>query len=65
MLHAPERRRVDRGCRFGVKLAVQMCRKLLESGTSGFYFYTLNLEASIVKVLDGLGTEPIARHCGR
>ncbi len=56
---------MDRGCRFGVKLAVQMCRKLLESGTSGFYFYTLNLEASIVKVLDGLGTEPIARHCGR
>jgi hypothetical protein len=25
-------------CRFGVKLAIQMCRKLLESGTPGFYF---------------------------
>ena len=40
---------------YGVKLAVEMCRKLRsEGGLLGFHFYTLNLEKSVRLILEGL-----------
>lgn len=29
---------------FGMEFGAQMCRELLEAGTPGLHFYTLNLE---------------------
>eukprot|EP00741_Cyanophora_paradoxa_P022032 tig00021433_g21268.t1 len=40
---------------YGVKLGIEMCRKLLDSGAPGLHFYTLNLEKSVTKILEGLG----------
>ena len=37
----------------GVDLAVQMCNTLLESGViMGLHFYTLNLETSVLRIID-------------
>jgi hypothetical protein len=41
--------------KYGVKLCIEMCRTLLEAGTPGLHFYTLNLEKSVIQILDGLG----------
>ncbi|KAI9018964.1 methylenetetrahydrofolate reductase-domain-containing protein [Hyaloraphidium curvatum] len=38
----------------GVKVTVDMCRKLLGAGLKGFHFYTLNLEKSVRLVLEQL-----------
>eukprot|EP00457_Paulinella_chromatophora_P011212 gb/GEZN01011340.1/.p1 GENE.gb/GEZN01011340.1/~~gb/GEZN01011340.1/.p1 ORF type:complete len:338 (-),score=66.55 gb/GEZN01011340.1/:126-1139(-) len=49
---------------YGVKLGVQMCKQILESGVSpGLHFYTLNQEDSTAKILEELkfvkaGTAP-------
>eukprot|EP00027_Filamoeba_sp_ATCC50430_P007621 CAMPEP_0168559490 /NCGR_PEP_ID=MMETSP0413-20121227/10553_1 /TAXON_ID=136452 /ORGANISM="Filamoeba nolandi, Strain NC-AS-23-1" /LENGTH=583 /DNA_ID=CAMNT_0008590725 /DNA_START=35 /DNA_END=1786 /DNA_ORIENTATION=+ len=40
---------------YGVKLAIEMCRKIIQAGIPGVHFYTLNLEKSVVEILDGLG----------
>jgi len=40
---------------YGIELGTQMCRRLLESGVPGLHFYTLNLERSVVCILQGLG----------
>jgi methylenetetrahydrofolate reductase (NADPH) len=40
---------------YGVELAIQMCKTLLEAGTPGLHFYTLNLEKSVHQILVGLG----------
>lgn len=40
---------------YGVKLAIEMCRKLRQNGLLGFHFYTLNLEKSVRLILEGLG----------
>ena len=40
---------------YGIKLAIEMCKKLLDHGTVGLHFYTLNLERSTLKILEGLG----------
>jgi len=40
---------------YGIDLGVRMCRKLLAAGVKGLHFYTLNLERSVVKILEGLG----------
>ncbi len=32
-----------------------MCRQLLDAGIEGLHFYTLNLERSTVKIMEGLG----------
>jgi len=40
--------------KYGVKLCVEMCKKLLDFGVEGLHFYTLNLERSVRKVLKGL-----------
>jgi methylenetetrahydrofolate reductase (NADPH) len=40
---------------YGVKLAIEMCTKMRESGQLGFHFYTLNLERSTRLILEGMG----------
>jgi methylenetetrahydrofolate reductase (NADPH) len=39
---------------YGVELGIQMCNQLLGSGR-GIHFYTLNLERSVKRILEGLG----------
>jgi methylenetetrahydrofolate reductase (NADPH) len=42
--------------RFGVSIAVEMCRKILASGvTIGFHFYTLNREVAVKEIVVELG----------
>lgn len=40
---------------YGVKLGIEMCKRLNEGGVKGFHFYTLNLERSTRLILEGLG----------
>jgi methylenetetrahydrofolate reductase (NADPH) len=39
---------------YGVELAIKMCKKLLDNGVEGLHFYTLNLEKSVIQILEGL-----------
>lgn len=39
---------------YGIKLAIQMCKDLIESGCKALHFYTLNLEKSVLQILEGL-----------
>lgn len=39
---------------YGIRLCVQMCKYLVQNGTRGFHFYTLNLEKSVLDVLQDL-----------
>merc|ERR1719387_1020623 len=39
----------------GVDLCVKQCKELLAKGTPGLHFYTLNLETSVMKIINGLG----------
>ncbi len=39
---------------YGVELAVEICRKLEKLDVPGFHFYTLNLAASVTRILEGL-----------
>eukprot|EP00164_Ancoracysta_twista_P002254 GFYU01002982.1.p1 GENE.GFYU01002982.1~~GFYU01002982.1.p1 ORF type:complete len:582 (+),score=244.51 GFYU01002982.1:67-1812(+) len=39
---------------YGVDYAIQMCKELFEAGVPGIHIYTLNLEKSAVKILEGL-----------
>ncbi|XP_055345441.1 methylenetetrahydrofolate reductase (NADPH)-like [Paramacrobiotus metropolitanus] len=41
--------------KFGMDLAVQMCRELLDAGAPSLHFYTLNLEVSSIEILKRLG----------
>lgn len=40
---------------YGVQLGISMCKELLEAGAPGLHFYTLNLERSVRRILEGLG----------
>eukprot|EP01098_Paradermamoeba_levis_P011692 TRINITY_DN5030_c0_g1_i1.p1 TRINITY_DN5030_c0_g1~~TRINITY_DN5030_c0_g1_i1.p1 ORF type:complete len:589 (+),score=188.41 TRINITY_DN5030_c0_g1_i1:71-1837(+) len=41
---------------YGVQLCIQMCQTLLKAGIApALHFYTLNLEKSVTKILEGLG----------
>ena len=40
---------------YGIDLATQMCRRLLDAGTPGLHMYTLNLETAAVGILENLG----------
>jgi len=40
---------------YGVKLCVEMCQTLSAAGVPGFHFYTLNLEKSVLLILEELG----------
>lgn len=42
----------------GVQMAVKQCRELLEKGTPGLHFYTLNLETSVMRIVSDLGMIP-------
>jgi len=39
---------------FGIKFAVEMCQKLIKSGTPGLHFYTLNQETATIRILKEL-----------
>lgn len=39
---------------YGVKLGIDMCRKLMQNGVEILHFYTLNLEKSVTQILEGL-----------
>lgn len=43
---------------FGIKYCIHMCKYLMQRGVRGFHFYTLNLEKSVVKILEGLELLP-------
>lgn len=43
---------------YGIKMCVDMCKYLMKNGVRGFHFYTLNLEKSVVKILEGLEMLP-------
>jgi len=40
---------------YGIELAIEMCKTLLENGSTCLHFYTLNLEKSVTQILQGLG----------
>lgn len=40
---------------FGIEYGVQICKELLEGGSKGLHFYTLNLEKVVYGIMDGLG----------
>lgn len=40
---------------YGIELGAQMCRRLLAAGVPGLHFYTLNLERSVICILENLG----------
>ena len=40
---------------YGVAYCTEMCKVLFAAGTPGFHFYTLNLEKSVLSVLEELG----------
>lgn len=39
---------------YGVQLGIEMCQQLMDAGAPGLHFYTLNLERSVRRILDGL-----------
>jgi len=39
---------------YGVRLAVDMCRRMMKAGILSFHFYTLNLEKTVLRILEGL-----------
>lgn len=45
--------------RYGIQLGAQMCRKILKSGLCpGIHFYSLNLEKSVMGIIDALDLIP-------
>merc|ERR1719281_779785 len=42
----------------GVKIAIEQCKDLIQNGTPGLHFYTLNLESSVMRIVEGLGLTP-------
>lgn len=46
---------------YGIELGIRMGRKLLAGGVAGLHFYTLNLERSCTRILEGLGFVNVKR----
>merc|ERR1712193_281069 len=42
----------------GVQIGIEQCKELMEKGTPGLHFYTLNLESSVMRIVQGLGLTP-------
>merc|ERR1719355_325302 len=42
----------------GVQIGIDQCKELIEKGTPGLHFYTLNLESSVMRIVQGLGLVP-------
>lgn len=40
---------------FGVNHMVDMCKELMAGGSKFLHFYTMNLEAAVIKVIKQLG----------
>lgn len=40
---------------YGIKLGVDMCRRMLASGTPGVHLYSLNQDKAVIGILQGLG----------
>ena len=46
-------------CRaYGIQLAVDMCRRMLDSGTPGVHLYSLNSDRAVTPILERLGLIP-------
>lgn len=43
---------------YGTEVVVDLCQKLLDAGAPGLHFYTLNLEGSVMRILDALKLVP-------
>jgi len=41
--------------KFGVEVAVRMGQELMESGTRILHWYTMNLEKSVIEIVNKLG----------
>ncbi|KAF8819103.1 putative Methylenetetrahydrofolate reductase 1 [Cardiosporidium cionae] len=46
---------------FGVHHGTKMCQDLINYGVSGLHFYTLNLESSVIRIVEGLNLIDIHR----
>merc|ERR1719355_566695 len=42
----------------GVQICIEQCKELIAKGTPGLHFYTLNLESSVMRIVEGLGLVP-------
>jgi len=42
----------------GVQICIDQCKELMAKGTPGLHFYTLNLESSVMRIVQGLGLVP-------
>merc|ERR1712224_393785 len=42
----------------GVQIAIEQCKDLMQNGIPGLHFYTLNLESSVMRIVEGLGLTP-------
>merc|ERR1719160_2277495 len=42
----------------GVQIGIEQCKDLIKNGTPGLHFYTLNLESSVMRIVQGLGLTP-------
>merc|ERR1712193_147686 len=42
----------------GVQIGIEQCKELMAKGTPGLHFYTLNLESSVMRIVQGLGLVP-------
>jgi len=42
----------------GVQIGIEQCKDLMAHGTPGLHFYTLNLESSVMRIVQGLGLVP-------
>ena len=39
---------------YGVDICIEICERLTDLGVPGFHFYTLNLQSSVTRILEGL-----------
>jgi methylenetetrahydrofolate reductase (NADPH) len=46
---------------FGIEHGAEMCRKLLDGGVPGLHMYSLNLEATVLGILERVGFIEINR----
>jgi methylenetetrahydrofolate reductase (NADPH) len=42
----------------GVQIGIDQCKELIAKGIPGLHFYTLNLESSVMRIVQGLGLVP-------
>ena len=54
---APVRENDEEVKAYGVRYCTEMCQRLWAAGVPGFHFYTLNLEKSVMLVLEELGVK--------